>query len=243
MSIFSEWSKRRKGSMRAALTAVVALGLPGAGIAAIHGFGHGFGVGQPWSLTSSVPLPVRVTAADIEAAQARSVKRPPVSYALLNDAEAVTHLQPHEDVSDHIAAYATLAEDGEDGSSVSGPATPRLVPSRIEGTYKTVCVRICDGTYVPMSFAALPERFADDESRCRRTCGADTRLFVFPNPGGSAAEMRDLAGRRYADLPTAYRFQHTLDGRCGCDRREDRVSSHLTTASSLPTRTADAERE
>src|SRR4029077_15323662 len=31
------------------------------------------------------------------------------------------------------------------------------------GTYRTVCVRTCDGYYFPISYSTVPSRFADDE--------------------------------------------------------------------------------
>src|ERR1700761_7708591 len=35
------------------------------------------------------------------------------------------------------------------------------------GTYRTVCVRACDGGYFPISFATTPARFPDDEKTCK----------------------------------------------------------------------------
>src|SRR3954469_9889399 len=34
------------------------------------------------------------------------------------------------------------------------------------GTFRTVCVRSCDGAYFPISFATVPGRFTDDERTC-----------------------------------------------------------------------------
>src|SRR5712672_2927496 len=35
------------------------------------------------------------------------------------------------------------------------------------GTFRTVCVRTCDGAYFPISFATVPARFPDDERTCK----------------------------------------------------------------------------
>src|SRR6202140_1086491 len=40
------------------------------------------------------------------------------------------------------------------------------------GTYRTVCVRTCDGAYFPISFATVPARFPDDEKTCKALCPA-----------------------------------------------------------------------
>src|SRR4051795_8493000 len=40
------------------------------------------------------------------------------------------------------------------------------------GTYRTVCVRTCDGAYFPVSFATVPARFPDDEKTCKALCPA-----------------------------------------------------------------------
>src|SRR4030081_1059748 len=52
------------------------------------------------------------------------------------------------------------------------------------GTYRTVCVRSCDGAYFPISFATVPGRFPDDERTCRALCpAAEASLFTYRNPG------------------------------------------------------------
>src|SRR3954464_1450282 len=43
--------------------------------------------------------------------------------------------------------------------------SPDLGPQ--SGTFRTVCVRSCDGAYFPISFATLPGRFPDDEKSCK----------------------------------------------------------------------------
>ncbi|HEY0569437.1 MAG TPA: DUF2865 domain-containing protein, partial [Xanthobacteraceae bacterium] len=52
------------------------------------------------------------------------------------------------------------------------------------GTFRTVCVRTCDGFYFPISFATVPSRFPDDEKTCKSLCpAADATLFSYRNPG------------------------------------------------------------
>src|SRR5215470_10895889 len=42
----------------------------------------------------------------------------------------------------------------------------------MSGTYRTVCVRTCDGGYFPVSFATVQARFPDDEKTCKALCPA-----------------------------------------------------------------------
>lgn len=83
-------------------------------------------------------------------------------------------------------------------------------------TYRTMCVRLCDGAYFPISFATTRRYFARDEAQCATRCGSPARLFVFPNPGGSPDLMRDLNGRSYVTLPTAFQFRKGAVASCSC---------------------------
>ncbi|MDB5619630.1 DUF2865 domain-containing protein, partial [Tardiphaga sp.] len=69
-------------------------------------------------------------------------------------------------------------EPSPDSPPIDAPAA---APS---GTYRTVCVRTCDGSYFPISFATVQSRFADDERTCKSLCPAsDANLFSYRNPG------------------------------------------------------------
>ncbi|MGQ0674220.1 MAG: DUF2865 domain-containing protein [Hyphomicrobium sp.] len=93
-----------------------------------------------------------------------------------------------------------------------------LVPAHIEvgSTYRTVCVRLCDGGYFPLSYATTPEWFDADEKLCQSGCGTPARLFVYKNPGQTPADMIDRQGRPYTGLATAFRFQNGYDPACSC---------------------------
>lgn len=84
-------------------------------------------------------------------------------------------------------------------------------------TYRTVCVRECDGGYFPISFSTTREHFARDASACTSRCGVPARLFVYPLSGGSAATMVDLDGRPYGALANADRFRIERVAACSCN--------------------------
>lgn len=85
------------------------------------------------------------------------------------------------------------------------------------GTYRTLCVRTCDGYYFPISFSAGGEDLQRDQNACRALCsGQDVALYVQPNPGADGGPMVSLAGAPYTDLPTAYRYRAEYDRSCAC---------------------------
>jgi Protein of unknown function (DUF2865) len=84
------------------------------------------------------------------------------------------------------------------------------------GTYRTVCVRLCDGYYFPISFAVTRDRFERDAKTCHNSCGTQARLFVYRNPGAEAEDMVDLSGRPYQQLSTAFLYRREYVASCKC---------------------------
>ncbi|MDX2157791.1 MAG: DUF2865 domain-containing protein [Hyphomicrobiaceae bacterium] len=85
-----------------------------------------------------------------------------------------------------------------------------------EGTFKTYCVRLCDGYFWPVSFSAARGQLDRDKSVCEASCGSPARLFVHQIPGGSPATMTTLDGLPYAALKTAFQFRTRFDAQCKC---------------------------
>src|SRR5712671_3347165 len=56
---------------------------------------------------------------------------------------------------------------GNNGAPGAAPGSPSADLGPQSGTYRTVCVRTCDGAYFPVSFATVPARFPDDEKTCK----------------------------------------------------------------------------
>lgn len=95
------------------------------------------------------------------------------------------------------------------------------MPSRTDqragiGQYRTMCVRMCDGYYFPISSSASRSRFRHDASMCRSQCGEDAQLFYHPRTAGSVDGMVDLRGRMYARLDIAFRYRKQLIDGCRC---------------------------
>lgn len=87
------------------------------------------------------------------------------------------------------------------------------------GTYRTICVRTCDGFYFPISYATSPDRFASDAQTCQSTCpAAQAQLYVYHNPGEDVNQAVSLEGQPYTSLPAAFAYRKAFDKACSCRR-------------------------
>jgi hypothetical protein len=100
---------------------------------------------------------------------------------------------------------------GGGGFSTPAPDAP------LAGTYKTLCVRSCDGYYFPISYSTVPGKFAEDEQLCRRLCPAtEVTLYTHRNPGEDVSRAVSSSGRSYSELPTAFSYRKRYDAACSC---------------------------
>ena len=103
------------------------------------------------------------------------------------------------------------------GNSNNPGAPPGVDPSAMSGSYRTVCVRTCDGGYFPISFSTSPARFADDEKSCKALCPAtDAQLYVHRNPGEDINQAVSINGAPYTALPNAFKFRTEFNPSCAC---------------------------
>jgi hypothetical protein len=117
--------------------------------------------------------------------------------------------------------YANAARGGGNflenlfgGNNPSAPA-PDMGPQ--SGTYRTVCVRTCDGAYFPVSFATVPGRFQDDEKTCKALCPAtEASLFAYRNPGEDINQAVSVNGQPYSALPNAFKYRTEFNPSCAC---------------------------
>ena len=101
---------------------------------------------------------------------------------------------------------------GGNGSNIY--STP---PGPMGGTFRTVCVRTCDGFYFPISYSTSPDRFRDDELTCQRMCPAtEVSLYTYHNPGEEMTQAVSLNGRLYTELPTAFQYRKAMSPACSC---------------------------
>lgn len=124
--------------------------------------------------------------------------------------------------------YANAAQSQGGGNFLSnlfGGNNPNNNPQGVppsdlgpqSGTYRTVCVRTCDGAYFPVSFATVPARFPDDEKTCKALCpAAEAVLYTHRNPGEDMNSAVSTSGQPYTALPTAFKFRSEFNPSCSC---------------------------
>lgn len=84
------------------------------------------------------------------------------------------------------------------------------------GSYKTICVRTCDGYYFPISSSTTRKGFARDEARCQASCGAGARLFHVPTNQSTVDDAVDGDGRAYVAMKSAFLYRKQKVEGCQC---------------------------
>lgn len=88
-------------------------------------------------------------------------------------------------------------------------------------TYRTVCVRLCDGYYFPVSFSTLKNHFERDVEICQSKCAAPTELYFHQNPGGSMEQAMSVRSQTpYTSLKSAFRYRKEYVQGCSCKQAE-----------------------
>ena len=140
-------------------------------------------------------------------------------------------------------------------ASIARPDGPKPPAADVGGgSYRTVCVRTCDGYFFPIRDATTRASFRGDAAHCAAMCpAAKTKLFVHRQPGG-AETMVDRLGRPYRSMP--YAFRHTEQSyrpstACSCGRPQLAVTAKaklrgaageaVPTPAGIATRDADSE--
>ncbi len=117
--------------------------------------------------------------------------------------------EPLEDIN--TSRVRTILRGGGDGRARA-----------IVGSYRTLCVRTCDGYYFPVSFSATEYEFDRDRLACQAMCpGTDVELYYHKVPGEESEDMMSVFGEPYADLKTAFLYRqpgYRRDKSCGCSR-------------------------
>ncbi len=113
-------------------------------------------------------------------------------------------------------SFFSFWEDEDSGFDRGYANTPPEQSALPFASYRTMCVRLCDGYYFPISFSTLGSRFAEDEAKCQDQCAAPAQLFVYRNPGEDVEQMVSLGGMPYNDLKNAWRHRKQYVKGCSC---------------------------
>jgi hypothetical protein len=118
---------------------------------------------------------------------------------------------------DSQGPFSSLWSNEED----AGPRVGNQFGALPFATYRTICVRLCDGYYFPVSFSTLPNHFTRDQDFCQSRCVAPAELYYHPNPGGTVQQAVSAKSQApYTQLKSAFRYQKEFIPGCSCKEAE-----------------------
>ena len=109
---------------------------------------------------------------------------------------------------------------GQEQEDEQQPETPIYRSIDPNGRYRSVCVRLCDGFFYPISFATYSSRLAQEQDQCQSSCAAPAELYVYRNPGQEIEQAISLNGSAYMDLPVALKYRKNYVTGCSCKQAE-----------------------
>lgn len=85
-------------------------------------------------------------------------------------------------------------------------------------TVRTVCVRLSDGYFWPISYSTLSDYIGNDAMTCQQMCpNTAVDLYFYNNPGEEPEQMRNMNGSPYSGLPTAFAYRNDFDKTASCE--------------------------
>ncbi|MQT11229.1 DUF2865 domain-containing protein [Segnochrobactrum spirostomi] len=110
----------------------------------------------------------------------------------------------------------------------SGPAhllSTKKEKDEPKESFRTLCVRTCDGYFFPISPSTARENFARDAEACHAYCPAsEVKLYIQP-AGQPSDPMVSEDGQPYGKLPSAYLFRTISKPGCTCALPENGASA------------------
>jgi hypothetical protein len=81
-----------------------------------------------------------------------------------------------------------------------------------QNTIRTVCVRMSDAYYWPISYSTTRDYIPQDAATCQAECpDQKVDLYFYANPGQQPQQMVNPAGQSYASLPNAFAYRKQFD--------------------------------
>jgi hypothetical protein len=125
----------------------------------------------------------------------------------------------------HSSSIFSFFSNEEQNSPDEPPSSSPFAPSPPPGygggssSFRTWCVRECDGFYFPISNYASESHFHDDEAKCHSLCASPAELF-YHRSDQDVDQMVSLNGRPYASMPYAFKNRKVYIKGCSCNARE-----------------------
>lgn len=145
-----------------------------------------------------------------------------------NTGSNATFSQDRQNVFDRIFGTTTQG-DFSDGQMVNGGGEYWGYTGN--QTVRTVCVRLSDGYFWPISYSTLPDYVGNDAGQCKAMCPNEkVEIYFYDNPGQEPEQMRNMFNQPYTALPTAFKYRDSIDMNAAC-RITPPSDGRLTTAS------------
>jgi hypothetical protein len=151
-----------------------------------------------------------------------------VTYRIARPGEAPAEPRPPR--RENRGLFGFLFGGADDAAGDPPPGEEQVIdPSTaqmLSGSYRTLCVRTCDGYYFPISFHASQGRLRTDANVCSALCpAAETRLYYHSNPGQEAEQAiaADGSGEPLTKLPNAFRYRSEVVAGCTCGKPDLRL--------------------
>ncbi len=147
------------------------------------------------------------TAAQIAAARARlDACQGKGTAATWGENSEINLFKPNNLFKPRERQQAAPVQRARRGSDHSAPA----------GTYRTLCVRPCDGYYFPISNATRRKHLEYDRVVCQHLCPAVEAELYYHSGSQGPEQMRSIEGKRYSELENAFAYRDALDDSCTC---------------------------
>lgn len=106
-----------------------------------------------------------------------------------------------------------------------------LVRYQAEVAYRTVCVRLCDGYFWPISTATASSDLHRDSASCTQSCNSPAALYHGQSAEEEIKDMVNLQGAPYSKLRNAFLYRSTYNADCKCRAHpweKEATERHLT---------------
>lgn len=155
----------------------------------------------------------------------RIARTEPHSVTVIPEAADRSRLTSRIIVREGIGRQRLYNPNVEGDTALMTPAEPgdpnEITIPYMPGTFRTLCVRTCDGYYFPISFSTGFDFLQRDAETCEAMCpGTEAKLFFHRVPDQESEAMISLQGQPYTALPQAFLYRklntEQADPSCTC---------------------------
>lgn len=167
-----------------------------------------------------------VDTANAVAQQRESILQELARFGCGTDGSSATFTNDRQSIFDRVFGTSNEA-DFSNGQMVGGEG---YWDGRGYSTVRTLCVRLSDGYFWPISYATLTDYLVNDANQCHQACpNTPVDLYYYDNPGQEPEQMRNLYGEPYTALPNAFRYREKIDSIGACRATEPAPGGSIET--------------